>query len=120
MSCGCVSYRCGDQQSAGLWLLRLVAAALGNHKTITNAERKKKRKNEAKISVLYLGLMLDADSKLTVYQDKRCVGEGGGGGDVMIVTIRILLTHSEKLDFLYAKHFCYQFSHHVRTVCTFV
>ena len=50
MSCGCVSYRCGDQQSAGLWLLRLVAAALGNHSTITHAESKKK-KRKAKIDV---------------------------------------------------------------------
>lgn len=37
MSFGCVSYRSGDQQSAGFWLLRLVATMLGNPDTIVNA-----------------------------------------------------------------------------------
>lgn len=45
MSCGCVSYRCGDQQSAGLWLLRLVATEFGNHSTVTKAESSGKHKN---------------------------------------------------------------------------
>lgn len=57
MSCGCVSYRCGDQQSAGLWLLRLVAAELGNYKTLTNAESSK-RKRKKILACLYLSLML--------------------------------------------------------------
>lgn len=67
-----VSYRCGDQQLAGLWLLRLVAAELGNHSTITHVESSTKRKKtkQQRLSFLYVGLMLNANSKLTVYQDK--------------------------------------------------
>lgn len=36
MSCGRVSYRSGDRQSAGLWLVRLVAEEFGNPSTTVN------------------------------------------------------------------------------------
>lgn len=38
MSCGRVSYRSGDQQSAGLWSLRPAATTLGNKSEITNVK----------------------------------------------------------------------------------
>lgn len=95
MSCGCVGYRCGDQQSAGLWLLRQVATELGNHSTITHAESStKQRKKKQILAWLYLSFMLDADCKLRTYQEKWHVGVGGG--DVMIIMKRILLTQDPK------------------------
>lgn len=83
MSCGCVSYRCGDQQSAGLWLLRLVAAELGNHSTITHAESSmNKKKKEQRTTFLHR-----VNSELTAYQDKWCVEVGG---EELMIMMRIL------------------------------
>lgn len=79
MSCGCASYRCGDQQLAGCGYRG--ASVLGNHKATRNVEYSPKKKSNRPMPQFHVGPV-----------EVDCLSTKG-----------IMLTPNEHLDLHYAE-----------------